>query len=112
MERCAECGFTYDEAAAAEAAGMIRGGEAELAAILEAGHAGLRRRRQADRWSALEYACHVRDMPDVARQLRDAARLFASDLGRLSAPDWDRRVIYTYPERAERSLRWLAIRPR
>ena len=49
------------------------------------------------------------DPADVARQLRDAAQLFASDLGRISPADWDRAVIYTYPHRAERSLRWLAI---
>jgi DinB superfamily len=49
------------------------------------------------------------DPADVARQLRDAAQLFAGDLGRLSPADWDRRLIYTYPYRAERSLRWLAI---
>lgn len=49
------------------------------------------------------------DPADVARQLCDAAQLFANDLGRLSHTGWDRRVIYTYPYRAERSLRWLAI---
>ena len=46
---------------------------------------------------------------DVARQLCDAAHLFANDLDRLSHTGWDRTVIYTYPCRAERSLRWLAI---
>jgi hypothetical protein len=46
---------------------------------------------------------------DVARQLGDAAQLFVNDLVRLSPTDWDRTVIYTYPYRAERSLRWLAI---
>ena len=46
---------------------------------------------------------------DVARQLGDAAQLFANDLDRLSGADWDRSVIYSYPRRAERSLRWLAI---
>jgi hypothetical protein len=46
---------------------------------------------------------------DVARQLGDAAQLLANDLDRLNQADWDRRVIYTYPHHAERSLRWLAI---
>ena len=45
----------------------------------------------------------------MARQLRDAAQLFANDLARLGETDWDRTLIYTYPRRAERSLRWLAI---
>ena len=46
---------------------------------------------------------------DVARQLTVAAQLFANVLGRLSPDDWDRRVIYNYPRRAERSLRWVAV---
>jgi hypothetical protein len=45
---------------------------------------------------------------DVARQLQDAALMFAHTLGRLGPADWDRTVVYTYPERAERPLRWLA----
>ncbi len=49
------------------------------------------------------------DPGDVARQLYDAAQLFANDLDRLRGDDWDRTVIYTYPDRAERSLRWVAI---
>ncbi|CAG7621680.1 DinB family protein [Actinacidiphila bryophytorum] len=48
------------------------------------------------------------DPADVARQLRDAALLFAGTLTRLSPADWDRTLIYTYPERQERTLRWLA----
>jgi hypothetical protein len=46
---------------------------------------------------------------DVARQLGDAARLFANVISRLGPEDWDRCVIYNYPERTERSLRWLAV---
>jgi hypothetical protein len=46
---------------------------------------------------------------DVARQLQDAALLFAGVLDRLSPTDWDRTLIYTYPERQERTLRWLAV---
>jgi len=147
VERCEECGFEYDESSFPMAADRIRAGAVGLAAALTGSQADLRARRQPDRWSPLEYACHVRDMllvqrerllvarrldrpvcepmgrdergefdgyagqepADVARQLRDAAQLFASDLERLSSADWDRTVIYTYPQRAERSLRWLAI---
>ena len=46
---------------------------------------------------------------DVARQLADAAQLFANVLARLAATDWDRTVVYHYPETQERSLRWLAV---
>ncbi|MFI0895742.1 DinB family protein [Streptomyces sp. NPDC020983] len=45
---------------------------------------------------------------DVVRQLQDAALLLAHALGRLGPADWDRTLLYTYPERAERPLRWLA----
>lgn len=45
---------------------------------------------------------------DVARQLADAAQLFSNVLARLAADDWDRVVIYHYPETRERSLRWVA----
>jgi hypothetical protein len=46
---------------------------------------------------------------DVARQLADAAQLFGNVFARLDADDWDRTVIYNYPETCERSLRWVAI---
>jgi len=107
----------------------------------------LRQRPAPEVWSALEYACHVRDVllvqrervllarradtpaleamgrdervehdgyadqrpADVARQLADAARMFANVLSRLGADDWERTVIYGYPSPAERSLRWVAV---
>jgi DinB superfamily len=46
---------------------------------------------------------------DVARQLADAAQMFSNVLARLTADDWDRTVVYHYPETCERSLRWVAI---
>lgn len=46
---------------------------------------------------------------DVARQIRDAALLFGNALDRLSPADWERTLIYTYPERQERPLRWVAV---
>jgi hypothetical protein len=51
----------------------------------------------------------VQDPHDVARQLNEAARMFAHDLARLGSDDWDRIVIYNYPELRERSLRWVAL---
>lgn len=46
---------------------------------------------------------------DVARQLSDAALMFSTVLGRLSSADWERELVYNYPERQVRSLRWLAV---
>jgi DinB superfamily len=45
----------------------------------------------------------------VARQLRDAAGLFAGVLDRLDDDDWGRTVIYNFPEPSVRDLRWLAV---
>jgi DinB superfamily len=46
---------------------------------------------------------------DVARQLRDAASLFAGVLARLNDDGWKRVVLYNYPAPAERDLAWVAI---
>jgi hypothetical protein len=46
---------------------------------------------------------------DVARQLADAAQMFGNVLGRLSDDDWDRTLLYHFPETSERSLRWVAM---
>jgi hypothetical protein len=45
---------------------------------------------------------------DVARQLNDAAALFANVLKRLPEDDWKRTVLYSYPEPADRTLTWVA----
>jgi L-amino acid N-acyltransferase YncA len=49
------------------------------------------------------------DPGDVAHQLGDAAALFANVLARLGPGDWDRTVLYNYPQPAERPLRWVAV---
>jgi hypothetical protein len=49
------------------------------------------------------------DPVGVARQIADAATLFSNVLARLSADDWDRTVVYHYPQTRERSLRWVAV---
>jgi hypothetical protein len=46
---------------------------------------------------------------DVARQLRDAASLFANVLERLEPEDWERTLVYNYPNPSERSLKWVAV---
>ncbi|MEU7630258.1 DinB family protein [Nocardia sp. NPDC049220] len=49
------------------------------------------------------------DPTDVARQIRDAAALFANVLERLGDADWERTLMFAYPEQQKRSLRWLAL---
>jgi hypothetical protein len=46
---------------------------------------------------------------DVARQLQDAARLYANVLARLEPADWFRKVIYNFPDPTERDVRWMAL---
>lgn len=147
MDICAECGYLYDPTTAERAASQIRQVVTELAGLLKGHHPDPRRRRQADVWSPLEYACHVRDVllvqrervlaarranrppvdpmgvdervehdgyaeqepGDVARQLEDAALLFANVLARLGSTEWERTLFYNYPSRAERSIRWVTV---
>ena len=45
---------------------------------------------------------------DVARQLVDAGLMLTNALSRLSGDDWDRTLIYSYPEPTVRTLSWLA----
>ncbi|MEY2399321.1 MAG: segregation ATPase FtsK/SpoIIIE, family, partial [Actinomycetota bacterium] len=64
---CAECGFTFDATDPATVADSIARAGKRLRAPLTRGLpnedllAVLRTRPEPDRWSALEYACHVRD---------------------------------------------------
>jgi len=146
MESCEGCGFVYDLGDATGASAAVTSGATELAALLRAADEPARR-RDPQRWSPLEYACHVRDVllvqrervlrarredtpvvvpmgrdervehdgyaqqrpENVARQLVDAAAMFANVLSRLDGRDWDREVAYNYPLLAERPLRWLAV---
>ncbi len=45
---------------------------------------------------------------EVAGELTMAARLLANVLDRLGG-DWNRSVLYNYPDRTERDLRWVAV---
>jgi hypothetical protein len=146
MTNCAECGFVYDLSRAADVPALAKDHALEYQDLLRSDPVALRRRPVPDVWSALEYACHMRDVllvmrervlaarrddtpvvtsmgrdervehdgyaeeepADVARQLSDAAAMFARTLARLSPADWERAMVFPYPEPAERSLRWLA----
>lgn len=67
MQTCDECGFSYDLAAAWDAAQAITSGAAEIAALLK-GDQDVRTRREPEVWSPLEYGCHVRDVLLVQRE--------------------------------------------
>jgi hypothetical protein len=58
--RCDECGFDASTLAGREVAGLIRDNAASWRPLLD--RPGVAERPSPDRWSALEYACHVRDV--------------------------------------------------
>jgi hypothetical protein len=60
--RCPECGFVSSELPRGQIAPMIRANAQEWIDILADDPAQLRLRERDDRWSRLEYACHVRDV--------------------------------------------------
>ena len=87
-DACLQCGFRYADVAVAEIAGRLRAAPARYrAALAEPSPEAAARRPDAGVWSALEYACHVRDVlliqrdravlaqvedrPSVARMHRD-----------------------------------------
>lgn len=59
---CPECGFDADSVALDQVGGMVRENAAAWEQILARPRDELTTRPSDDRWSALEYACHVRDV--------------------------------------------------
>jgi hypothetical protein len=74
VDRCEECGFEYDLRESPTAGPAIVEGVVEFAILLSGGHADLRKRRQPQTWSPLEYGCHLRDVLLVQRERVLAAR--------------------------------------
>jgi hypothetical protein len=63
LERpCLECGFDASTFPAVQVAELIRSNAAAWGRLLAAAPEDLRRRPSDERWSVLEYACHVRDV--------------------------------------------------
>jgi hypothetical protein len=60
QRRCAECGFDVSGVAWDDVPARVRANAASWRDVLSGG-VRLRERPRPDRWSTLEYACHVRD---------------------------------------------------
>src|SRR4026208_2597309 len=60
QRRCPECGFDASTVSVPEAAELVRDNAARWPAVL--GRQDARERPSPDRWSPLEYGCHVRDV--------------------------------------------------
>ena len=69
MDRCRQCGYVYGSIAAGDIPDTVRSiGDQYCDAILDPQLEGLVRIRPAPEvWSALEYACHVRDVLLIQR---------------------------------------------
>jgi DinB superfamily len=76
MEICEQCPFRYDDVAPDDIAGRLRAGPAGYrAAFSLASPEAVRRRPEPEVWSALEYACHVRDVLLIQRDRAVSAQV-------------------------------------
>jgi hypothetical protein len=94
MERCEECGFSYQLDEAEVAGPSIVEAADRLAAVLTGvGADELRRRPGPEVWSPLEYACHLRDVFLVQRErvitARRVERPAVQPMGRDERVDYD-----------------------
>ena len=86
LERvCGECGFDVRSFPREQVGPMIRDNAVEWRAILDDDPDRLRRRPDETTWSALEYACHVRD---VLRLYDERLALMLAEDGP-RYPNWD-----------------------
>ncbi|MGV9677133.1 DinB family protein [Nocardia sp. NPDC003482] len=112
MDACAECGFDYDLARAAEVADRAVAYAADYAELLALDPSLLRRHADPGVWSPLEYACHVRDVLLVMRERVLAARRTdtptATPMGRDERVDHDGYADQR-PEDVARQLRDAAL---
>jgi hypothetical protein len=104
LERpCPECGFESSAVAREQVADLIRDNAASWQQILDRATL-LTERPSDDRWSALEYACHVRDV----------FRLYDYRLGLMRTeedptfPNWDQDVTAIEERYAEQDPRTVA----
>jgi hypothetical protein len=89
LERaCPECGLDARAVEPAEVAGMVREVTASWRAVLAGPAAGVKERPSPEKWSALEYGCHVRD---VFRRYDERLRLMLKEIDPLF-PNWDQDV--------------------
>jgi hypothetical protein len=91
MQRCEQCGFVYDALPVVDVASRLRSSPDRFRkALAGADPAASRRRPQPGVWSAVEYACHVRDVLLVQRDR--AVRVQVEDRPDLPRMHRDERV--------------------
>jgi hypothetical protein len=68
MDHCDECGFVYDELPVEQIGRALRSLPAQYGTVLAVEEKVLRAHPLTGVWSALEYACHVRDVFGVQKE--------------------------------------------
>ena len=68
MDRCRECEFVYDELPEEQIGAALRHLVPQYGTVLASDSSKLQAHPIAGVWSALEYACHVRDVFEVQRE--------------------------------------------
>ena len=92
LERpCPECGFVASDVAPDQVGRMVRDSAAAWRQILERPRRELATRPGDDRWSALEYACHVRDVFRIYDQR--LALMLTEDAPRFANWDQDETAV-------------------
>lgn len=100
---CPECGFDSRSVRREEIPALLRKNSVEWRALL-AGPGDLSRRPRPDKWSPLEYACHVRDV----------CRIYSERLGLMLTtddphyPNWDQDETAVRDRYAEQNPRRVA----
>jgi hypothetical protein len=84
-QACSECGLDTREVAATEVSGMTRDVTLAWQAVLTGPTTEVRARPSPEKWSALEYGCHVRD---VLRRFDERLHLMLREVDPLF-PNWD-----------------------
>jgi hypothetical protein len=84
-QACSECGLDTRDVEPAEVAGMTRDVTTAWQSVLTGSAAGVLARPSPEKWSALEYGCHVRD---VFRRFDERLHLMLNQVDPLF-PDWD-----------------------
>jgi DinB superfamily len=98
--RCPECGFDGSAVDVRDVPGLVRANAAAWPAVLS--RPDVARRARPDRWSDLEYACHVRD---VFRLFRERlALMLADDDAHFANWDQDATAIEARYDEQDRTL--------
>jgi hypothetical protein len=91
MDHCEACGFVYADVDLTSVPGLLRSfGPRYASRLTTAEPDRLRARPEPDTWSALEYACHLRDVLQVQRER--LAEALEHDLPTFTPMDRDVRV--------------------